>query len=219
MKDKTRQEAVDRILLAMCNYYQQALTQDVLTLYHLLWADQEVRDISAACTIWMKQNRWYPKADEIIKIIEEQKGPVIDIKHRALEQWRVVLQQLRHHGAYHPPSFSDPITAHLIRNQFRWSYLSEMKQSEEQWEQKRWIEAFEVAARVHQDLLQIDVPKQVMELIENVTRKISEPAKSSEPVPVEKIKAFRKMLEGQATEDEKELELTNKRINVQKGEI
>lgn len=215
MKDKTRQEAVDKILLAMCNYYQQALTKDVLNLYHLLWADQEVEDIAAACKIWMLGNRWYPKANEILEIIEFQKGPQIDIKTRALEQWRVVLQQLQRHGAYHPPTFTDPITNHLVKNQFRWSYLSDMKTDEEQWEQKRWVEAFEVASKVHQDLIAIEAPKKVLDLMTRI-RSVDSP--DPDPVPVDKIKAFRKMLEAQAIMDEKALEKTNKRIDLLKAQ-
>jgi hypothetical protein len=219
MKDKTRQEAVDKILIVMCNYYTQGLTQEVLDLYHLLWADYEVSEISAASMIWMKNNRWFPKADEIIKIIESARGPQIDIKTRALEQWRVVLQQLQYHGSYHPPKFSDPITAHLLKNQFRWSYLSEMKVDEEQWEQKRWIEAFEAAAKVHQDLLEIGVSGKVMELISEIPKSIDALELAGETVPKDKITAFRQMLEAQAHQDEKDLEKTNKRLRVQKGEV
>lgn len=218
MKDKTRQEAIDKMLMVMCSYYQQALTKEVLNLYHLLWADHEVSDLSAACMIWMKNNRWYPKADEIIKIVESAKGPQIDIKTRALEQWRVVLQQLQYHGSYHPPKFSDPITSHLVKNQFRWSYLSEMKVDEEQWEQKRWIEAFEAAAKVHQDLLQLDISGKVLELVEKIPSKINEALTvDGEPVSKDKITAFREMLEAQAHQDEKDLEKTNKRLRFQKG--
>lgn len=218
-EEESRQEAVDRMLLAMANYYQQALTQDVVDLYHELWQRFEIDDISAACKTHMEESRWYPKASEIIDIIKRRQAPLSDIKVRALEQWRVVLQQLRRHGAYHPPQFSDPITAHLIKGEFRWSYLSNMKEDEEQWVQKRWCEAFEVAAAVHQDLIALDVPFKVTNLLETVAAQIGADLpgpidENSESVPVNKITAFKEMLEAKAEKDQRDLDGTNKRIHM-----
>lgn len=212
---KTRQETLDKILLLMCNYYQQALTQEVLSIYHELWAEYAIEDIAAAAKIWMKENRWFPLADGIIRIIEEQKGPKISIETRAQQQWRVILQQIKRHGAYHPPKFSDPITANLVKTQFSWSYLSYMKESEENWEQKRWCEAFKLAAELHKDLAALDVPRQVSKLLETTIKDVDP---DPEPVPVDKIRSYRKMLEAQAALDEKDLDKTNARINLLQGQ-
>jgi hypothetical protein len=202
----------------MCNYYQQALTQEVLKLYHELLAEQNLEDISAAATIWMKENRWYPLASDLMNIIDRLKGPRITIQTRALTQWRVVLQKLKRHGAYHPPQFSDPITGYLIKNQFAWTYLANMKEAEENWEQKRWCEAFVMAAEDHKALnLPLEIPKKVEALLETVARQTGADLpgpldENSEPVPVDKIAAYRKMLEEKAEKDEASLARTNIRL-------
>ena len=212
---RKRQEAIDKTLLIMCQYYEQQLTDDVIEIYHLLWAKYETEDITSACYIWMEKSRWFPKGNEIIELIETQKGPQISLQTRAQQQWRVILQQLKRHGPYHPPQFSDPITAELVKNQFSWSYLANMKESEENWEQKRWCEAFELAADLYKDVELLDVPESLKNLLADTTKPIAE---KGEPVPLDKITAFRKMLESQALKDDKALDKTNARLRADKLE-
>lgn len=217
-KETKRREKIDKIIFLMGNYYGQSLSEDVVDLFHQLWAEHETEDISTACSLWMKtpgeKNRWFPRANEIIEIIERNKGPKITIQTRAQQQWRVILQQIPKHGMYHPPTWSDPITAQLVQNQFSWSYLCSMEESELQWEQKRWCEAFELAAELYGDLPQIEqMPEDVKSLMEKI--KIGETITvvgDGARVPVDKIKAFREMLVEKAEKDEADLDPTNKRL-------
>lgn len=213
---ETRQEAIDKILLIMGDYYQQTLTEDVIDIYHRLWAGYPVEDVAAACEIWMKCNRWHPMVNQIIDILETRQGP--SLQTRAQVQWRVILQQIPKHGMYHPPRFSDPITANLVKSQFSWSYLCSMEESELNWEQKRWCEAFELAAELFEDLVQLEVPEEVGELLNTVGRKVTGTEEPEQKVPLEKITKFRKMLEAQAALDEKDLDKTNARINLSNNE-
>ena len=78
----------------------------------------------------------------------------------------------RQHGARRRPKFADPVTEYLIKTQFTCSYLCGTLEENENWEQKRWCEAFDLASSIHEDLLEIEVPKKVRELLDNVTRPV-----------------------------------------------
>lgn len=155
---KTRQEAIDKTLFLMSAYYNYPLTEEVVELYHSLWADHELSDIDSACYIWMNDNKWFPKASEILKIIEKNKGPVISIEAIAQQQWRVVLKAISSNGINRPPVFPHPVTALLVKNQFPWSYLCSMEESDLNWEEKRWSSAFNLATEANINVLQIQAP-------------------------------------------------------------
>ena len=85
------------------------------------------------------------------------------------------MDAIRQHGARRRPIFADPVTEHLIKTQFTWSYLCDMLEENENWEQKRWCEAFDLAASIHADLLEIEVPDKVRGLLDTVTKPVAVP--------------------------------------------
>lgn len=220
-KPKSRTQQIDEILFELEKYFNVDLEETSIALYHKAWTPYTIEEIGAACSIWLSSydDRRYdfmPRANQLIKIMEKAKGPVIpNIQARALDQWRVVLTHIKRHGAGRPATFEDPVTDYLIKNQFAWTYLAKMKEEDEKWEQKRWCEAFVLAVEVHDDLVRIEAPEKVLDLIGTVAKSVvdtNEPMEMISDVPLDKIKAYRKMLEAQANRDLKDLEKTNKRI-------
>lgn len=161
-KKSSRATELDKILLSMALYYEKELNSDVVSIYHELLSDFEIDDISAACSIWMKSKRFYPKVNEIIGIIEKNCGTCISIESRAQQQWRIVLSTLGR------GPFKDPITAHLCKSQFRHSYLRNMLEANENWEQKRWCEAFALASEIGEDRLILEAPEAVLQLTSGI---------------------------------------------------
>ena len=211
MKEKTRQKEIDKILLNMAMYYGHELVPDVINIYHELLAGHSYQDINAACGIWMKENQWFPKANEIIGIIEKNKGPQVSIEARAQQQWRIVMTAVRRRGLNQgAPIFTDPITANLIRTQFSWPYLCKTEEKNGNWEQKRWCEAFELAIEAHPDMKQIKVPANVKDLAANVTKPVTESAPTApHTVPTEVIAQYRqKYVAKIITEEQREARIT-----------
>jgi len=110
------------------------------------------------------------------------------------------MDAIRQHGARRRPIFADPVTTHLIRTQFNWSYLCDMPESKENWEQKRWCEAFDLAAKIHKDLVQIEVSAKVGALLETVGKEISSKA-SRGSVPVDEIRAYKEKMKNKIVQD------------------
>ena len=65
---QTRQEKIDRVLLNMALYYEHELVPDIIDVYQELLAKYSHEHIESACWEWMQSNRWFPRANEIIKI-------------------------------------------------------------------------------------------------------------------------------------------------------
>ena len=170
---ENREEKIDRVLFLMAEIYEKQLTNEALKLYHLILKPFSVAEIERACKTWMesyedKKYNFYPKPNQIIETIQIDKIIGAPVKVRAQQQWRVILQQIRYHGPYHPPKFTDPITQHLIDTQFRWSYLCNMIEAEQHWQQKQWCDAYELAAEIQKDLKKIEIPDRVMNLVDKI---------------------------------------------------
>ena len=161
----SRETQLDKILLKMALYYEREMDNELIALYHNLLEEFAVEDIGAACSIWMKTSGWYPKVSEIIDIINKHRDPVLSIESRAQQQWRLVLEQIRLRGMRQgTPAFEDPITKYLIRTQFSWSYLCRMKETDENWEQKRFCESYAVADEIGADRLSLAAPEKVLKI-------------------------------------------------------
>lgn len=202
--DDSRSLQIDKILFKTEACYSGAEFDSAsLDVWHDALAEFEIEEISAALRIHIKESKFLPKISEIIDIIEKNKGPQISIQSRAQQQWRIVLSAVATQGKNNPPTFSDPITANLVKTQFRWQYLCDMKQENENWEQKRWCEAFELAIESHPDMKQIEVSAKVKELAANVTKPAIEPESAApNSVPIKKIREFRKKLRGKIQKEE-----------------
>jgi len=213
---KTRTQRIDEILYELEKVFTKDLDETTINVYHKILGPYSVEEISAACSTWLastgdRKFDYFPRPNQIIEIIESKKvkGPRIEV--RAQQQWRVILQQIKRHGDYHPPQFSDPITANLVKTQFSWSYLCNMEESEENWEQKRWCEAFVLAAELHKDLAALEVPEKVIKLLDGIGKEIPLPERGS--VPVDKIKAYKETITEKAQADDAGLVPTNTIIN------
>ena len=171
--EKARQ--LDNLLFQIeACYPHAAFDMNALDKWHAALADYEIPEISHALTIHLKRSRYLPTIAEVIQIIEETRNP-ITVEARSQQQWRVVMSAVRQFGKNRPPQFSDPITANLVRTQFRWSYLCEIEEVNEKWEQKRWCEAFELAADLHKDLVQVEAPSRLHALLDTVTKPVEDP--------------------------------------------
>ena len=214
---KTRTHRIDEILFQLGEVFSFDLNEPTIELYHKILKPYPINDVSRACTTWLSSHGerkfdFFPRPNQIIEIIEATKveGPRIEV--RAQQQWRVILQQIKRHGPYHPPQFTDPITAHLVKTQFSWSYLCNMLESEENWEQKRWCEAFKLASELQKDLIALDVPKAVSTLLDDIGKDVPLPERGS--VPVDKIKAFKEKIAPRAEADATGMVPTNTIIDV-----
>ena len=210
---------LDKVLLGMALYYEREMDDALVNIYHELLAEYDIEDIKAACNIWMKTQKWFPKASELIEIINNNRGAAISIESRAQQQWRHVVSMVRARGLTRgKPIFADPITEHLVRTQFRWSYLCGIEEAKENWEEKRWCEAYDLAAEIHKNLLTIEVPKQVSGLLDRIMEPIKEfplsERRPANPELLEKMRAYRKMLEKKANKDVEDLEESNRIINL-----
>jgi hypothetical protein len=202
--DSSRSQQIDGILFKTEACYPGDLDSMSLDIWHEALAEFDIEEISKAFTIHVKQSKFLPVISEIIQIIEHNKGPQVSIEARAQQQWRVVMTAVRQRGLNQgAPIFADPITANFVKTQFRWTYLCEIKEQDEKWEQKRWCEAFELAIECHPDLKQIDALANVKELAANVTKPLTEPESAGpNSVPIETMRELRKKLSGQVQSQE-----------------
>ena len=137
MREETRTDAIDKVIFKTALYYNHEVVPPVLDLWHSSLAEFEIHDIYRAFSLHVKTARFFPVIAEIIDIIGRNKNK-LSIEARALQQWRVVMSAVRKYGINRRPQFADPITAHLIKSQFPWTYLCGFPEQEENWEQKRW---------------------------------------------------------------------------------
>jgi len=143
--------------------------------YYKILESYDIADVEKAFGAALGTMKWFPKPVELRDLIEADQGLVISIEARAQQEWRGVMSAVRQLGAGRPPRFLDPVTAHLVRTQFTWSYLCGMLEENENWEQKRWCEAFDLADSIHEDLLEIEVPDKVRGLLDVVARPVAVP--------------------------------------------
>jgi hypothetical protein len=214
MREETRTDAIDKVIFKTALYYNHEVVPPVLDMWHSSLAEFEIHDIYRAFSLHVKTSRFFPSIAEIIDIIGRNENK-LSIEARALQQWRVVMSAVRKYGINRRPQFADPITAHLVKTQFLWTYLCGFPEQEENWEQKRWCEAFKLSQETHKDLAQLEVPGNVSGLIENVGKKIidNEPGPAGQ-VPLDKITAFKERIKPRADQDDADIKAVNTSINV-----
>jgi hypothetical protein len=197
----SRSRQIDSILFKTEACYPAAEFDPAsIDVWHEALAEFDIEEISTAFSTHVKESKFLPTISEIIHIIKSTKGPQTSIDARAQQQWRVVMDAVRRYGYRRgAPLFADPITANLIRTQFRWTYLCEIQEQDENWEQKRWCEAFELAEEVHPDMKQIEVSPQVGKLADNVAKPVTEAPPQGDGVSVEAIRKYRQKLRGQSS--------------------
>jgi len=200
-----RSREIDSILFKAETCYPNAeFDPSSFEVWHLVLAEFEIEEISTAFSTHIKESKFLPTISEIFHIIKRNKGQQTSIEARTQQQWWLVMKAVRQRGLSRgAPLFADPVTANLVKTQFRWTYLCEIKEPDEKWEQKRWCEAFELAIECHPDLKQIDALANVKELAANVTKPLTEP-ESAVPnsVPIETMRELRKKLSGQVQSQE-----------------
>lgn len=197
-----RSRQIDSILFKTeACYPGQEFDPVSIAVWHEALAEYETSDIAEAFSKHIKGSIYLPKICEILALLKENKEPKISIDARSQREWRTVITAIAENGRARPPIFSDPITAYLVRTQFRWSFLCDMKQENENWEEKRWCEAYKLASEAHPNLKQIEAPHNVQELARSITHSVGGPASLHE-VPLEKIKKFREKLRGRVQDQD-----------------
>lgn len=168
MKESRTME-IDKIITIMAIYYDKALNDSTIDIYHDLWADHDPEEIAPACKIHMKTNKFFPRASEIIDIINNNRGPILSIESRAQAEWRKVMAAVHQRGLNRgAPKFKDAITKHLIQAQFNWEYLCGFLAKDMNWEQKRWCEAYQLASEIDLNQLRIESQDRIKKLIEPI---------------------------------------------------
>jgi len=152
-----REKQIDKMLLMMELYFEQEKGDQVLKLYHKLWDGVPVDDLAEACRRYMSTgNKWFPRAGEILDLVRSIHQPA-SIESSAQHQWRLVMTAVRQRGLMRgAPVFEDPITNTVIRTQFTWEYLCNMQADKSNWEEKRFVEAYQLASEIDPDKLMIE---------------------------------------------------------------
>ncbi|MBW2178801.1 MAG: hypothetical protein JRG81_00270 [Deltaproteobacteria bacterium] len=144
------------------------ITKDQLNLYFTVLKQFPMEEVAKAFTKVMYDwiyNRM-PAVGVFVKAIESQQ-PAIEAL--AAIQATEVLCQIRQRGASWQPNFDDKITTWLMEKRFPWSALcSNMKESEEKWFVKDFIEAYRVVSNNKTDLLITDSPEKLTQITNNL---------------------------------------------------
>ena len=133
------------IMNSVALIYDRKFSKAVLDMYWMLLREESFVEFKNAMQQICRTSKFWPKPSEIIDVIEKSKGPV-GIEAQAEQQWRVVVNAVRVHGISREPGFEDAKTAWLIKKQFGWGYLCDIKQNDEKWEQKRFCRSYELLA-------------------------------------------------------------------------
>ena len=110
--------------------------------------------------------KWFPKP---VELIESLRGRQATAEQVADQQWTGIVDAIRTVGAYGQPSFSDPITHHLITRRFPWAELCAKTEKELVWTHKAFIAAY-TAADTAEYKPQIASPKAIRPLLKNIGR-------------------------------------------------
>ena len=173
---KSRTEMIDGIMCQVeACYPGQGFDEAAIDIWHRVLAPYEIKETEKAFFSHIQQSRFLPTIAEIKGLLDENKKGHISIEARAQQEWRGVMSAVRQLGAERRPRFLDPVTAHLIKTQFPWSYLCGMLEKNENWEQKRWCEAYDLASSIHKDLLEIEVSDEIRGLLDTVAKSVAEP--------------------------------------------
>ena len=168
----TREKKIDQMLLMMELYFDQEKDEQVLKLYNKLWADVPVEHLGIACREYMSQgkNKYFPKAGDILDIVRRLGKPTQSIEAQAQQQWRLVVTAIRQRGLSRgAPVFDDPITNTLVRTQFTWESLCSVEADKLNWEEKRFVEAYNLASEIEPEKLLIEAStEEVKALVSNI---------------------------------------------------
>ena len=193
MTAPTREKKIDQMLMMMELYFDQEKDAPVLKLYHELWTDTPYEELATACREYMKngKNKYFPKAGQILGIIDSMKRPQGSLEATGQHQWRLVLAAVRDRGeAKGPPVFEDRITNTVVRIQFGWQYLCNILSDKLNWEEKRFCEAYNLASELEPEALEIDhTPEKVKGLLIGI-------GESDDPCTCDCIKCERIVGEG-----------------------
>lgn len=131
---------MDAIFARMIAYYQIELSNSVISLYHDALEQYQIDDIKRACGEHIRESKWFPKISELCDRLKQH---VPKIESNADQQAAIVLNEIRHCGYHHTPTWEDPITAHLFSRRFNFQSLCDtLKESENKWFVKEFKEAY-----------------------------------------------------------------------------
>ena len=168
----TREKKIDQMLFMMELYFGQEKDESVLKLYHKLWADVSVEQLGIACREYMSQgeNKFFPKAGEILDIAKCLGKPTHSIEAQAQQQWRLVMTAVRQRGyARGAPVFDDPITNRIVRTQFIWESLCNLEIDKLNWAEKRFVEAYDLASQLEPEQILIEATtEEVKQLVSGI---------------------------------------------------
>ena len=89
---KEWKEDLDKILYKTALYYSYGLTDDLLKMYHTLLDGYSILELRVAFIMHMRESKFFPKADEIIKQADLNRNDGQGTDARALSQWIIVTQ-------------------------------------------------------------------------------------------------------------------------------
>ncbi|MCK5605966.1 hypothetical protein KAR91_28975 [Candidatus Pacearchaeota archaeon] len=167
---KTSQNDISKFAIFMrafeINCSVPKITKDQLNLYFTALKQFSMAEVVKAFTKVL--NEWeytkMPPVAVFIKAISNQ--PLLE--DLAQIQATEVLKQVRILGAYGTPEFKDPITKHLIKIRFHFKGLClNMRESEEKWFIKDFVEAYQSFSRNTENLL-IETPEELKQITNNL---------------------------------------------------
>ena len=126
-------------------------------------------DMAAKKVLYSWQYNKMPTIGVFIKALEKEQPLLEDI---AEIQATEVLKQMQICGGYGTPEFTDPVTVELMKNRFNFSNLCRtMKEGEEKWFVKEFIQAYQAFDRNKEDL-QIEAPEELKKIADNMFKSI-----------------------------------------------
>ena len=169
MQNSDRKEFLN-VINKMAIIYEKNFSADFLDVYWDILQPYSVVELKDAMNEVCRTCKFYPKPSEIIELIESKRKPKIRIEAVAQQQWRLVLATLGR------GDFNDPVTAMLCKRQFNYNYLRNMLEKDENWEEKRFCNAYELAAETYQNNPQIeDMSDMVKQLSGKVLKSMTKP--------------------------------------------
>ena len=101
--------------------------------------------------------------------IEAIQGKAPEIEDKATNEAMKVLNAIRIYGYYNKPKFDDIITRSLVDRRFNWQTLcSTMKEDQEKWFIKDFVEAYTSFNTEKQVLINDDTPEKLKEITEDM---------------------------------------------------
>lgn len=114
MDDSDKREFLNMMNMMALNYGKD-LNADLLRLYWLSLADMELDQIKLALIHIVKNNRYFPRPDEIIEAAGIGKA---QIELVGLSEAQRIVDSVRRYGNSRVVEFDDPVTAEVVRRRF-----------------------------------------------------------------------------------------------------